>query len=204
MKGYNFAAVLVGDAQSGKTTLARVMVREFLRERPAGIVLAHDPVGQFSTQAFSDAEEAREAIARAQRERRPMGRVLSIGGESRGVTDLAMELGRVNSQHRVVRPVLVAYDEASMLSSGRTHIDKLEEQALAVRRHLGVGSITCAQQPTQLAAPYFFFATECRLFRQSRRNVRRVEDVFGLDEGALDVATRLRPYHHVRIVRGAP
>ena len=202
--GYNFAAVLIGDAGSGKTTLAQVLVRDFLEEWRSGIVLAHDPAGQFSGgDAFEEAADAREAIRAAQRGRRAMHRVISCGGEAREVTRLALELGEVNRADRVVRPVLVVYDEASMLSSGRTHIDKLEEQALAVRRHRGVGSITCAQQATQLAAPYLYFATECRLFRSATSTVRRVEDLFGLEPGDLEAARSLRPFRHLRIVRGA-
>lgn len=206
MSEYNFAALLVGDARAGKTTLAKRLMREFLGERPTGIVLAHDPVGQFSRARFSSGEAALEAIARAQAERSPMSRVLSIGGESKGVTRLAMKLGEDagNTQYRAIRPVLVVYDEASMLSSGRTHIDKEEEQALATRRHRGVGAITCAQQASQLAAPYWNFSTECRLFWQTAENVARVEKMFGLERGTLNRrAGGLRPFHHLRIERGA-
>lgn len=205
MSGYNFAAVLIGDAECGKTTLARSLVYAFLVERRSGVVLAHDPAGQFAGAggALADAEEARARIREAQRARTAMSRVISCGGDAREVTRLALELGAVNRADRVVRPILVVYDEASMLSSGRTHIDKVEEQALAIRRHRGVGSITCAQQATQLAAPYLYFATEVRLFRSPTATIRRVEDLFNLEPGDLEAARTLRPYHHLRVVRGA-
>lgn len=202
--GYNFAAVIVGEAGSGKTWLARHLVGQFLRDWPTGIVLAHDEVRQYSRHPYADAAAVRAAIAAAQTKREVLPRVLSVGGSSEDLTKLALELGeRANTAQLARRPVLVVYDEGSLLSgSGSTWIGQTDQRALAIRRHRGVGSIYALQRATQLQAAFYDFSTDVYLFRGSSKTARLVEELYSLERGQLEQILRLEKHHHIHLRKG--
>lgn len=199
----NLACIIVGGAGSGKTTLARQLVVGHLRAHPQAIALAHDPVGQYARRPFASADELRAAILAAARDKTTLPRLLSVGGSSEDMTRLAMELGRhANRADRVKRPILAVYDEASLLSgSGATHMGRSDQEALAIRRHLGVGSLYLLQRPQQLPEPFWMMATEARVFAGPSTTARKLEELFLLERGDLSSVMSLRRFHHLRVSR---
>lgn len=199
----NYAGIACGGAGAGKTTLARQLVRQHLQERPGGIVLAHDPVGQYGRAPFEDAAAARAAIVDAQRRKTSLPRVLPIGGDSERITELAIELGRrANRAQHVPRPILVVYDEASLLSgSGSTWIGRVDQQSLAIRRHLGVMSLYLLQRPQQLPEPFWALATDCYLFAGPSTTARRAEELFLLERGELEQIRDLPRFRYLHVRR---
>lgn len=208
---YNFAAIVVGLPGYGKTTLQVALIRRHLQETD-GIVLAHDPVHQFVQHGcayYEDAGAWRAAAAAAAREGKPMPRGASIGGvDSDAITELAMQLGeKLNTADRVACPILVPFDEGSLREgSGSTHISKLDNQLLALRRHRGVAPIFNLQEVAQLTARFYRMSTDFFLFRQTVDRAAQLDGLLFLEPGTLERAGVAQldkhRYLHVRLGEG--
>jgi hypothetical protein len=210
-RDWNFAAVVVGLPGVGKTTLQVQLIRRHL-QTPTGIVLAHDPMAQFTRHGchfYKDANAWRAAAAKAAKSKTPMPRGASIGGyDSDGITTLALEIGELcNRAERITVPILVPYDEGSLREgSSSSHITPLDNRLLAVRRHAGVGPVFNLQECKQLTARFYRVATDVFLFRQTAERARELDSLLFLERGTLEAAgvTQLENhrYLHVKVGQG--
>ena len=129
----------------------------------------------------------------------------SIGGDNGDeVTKLALEVGERagNTDKRVVRPVLVPFDESvEREGSGSTYASKLDKKFLTGRRHAGVGGIYNVQDTTLLTALFFRMSTDVVLFQIPSNIAREMDTKLYLEPGTLVRAgvTRLGPHQHVRV-----
>lgn len=204
---WNFCGFIVGPPEYGKTTIARQLVRRHLRDT-SGVVLVHDPVAQYRKDGCAYYEHAnawRNAAAKAAREKRPMSRGASLGGTTEAIVSLAMDLGRrsSNRQDNVRLPVLVVLDEGSTNDgSGSTWIGKEDMQALAMRRHLGVGFVFNLQRPTMLTSAFFELGTDFYLFAQTSKHAAVLNERLYLEPNTLERAgvcgLPMHRYLHVR------
>jgi energy-coupling factor transporter ATP-binding protein EcfA2 len=201
----NFQAIICGPPGCGKTTLAKTLVARHLTET-RGIVLAFDPMNQFTSagcEYYADANAWRAKNAAAGAEGREVPRGASIGGNAEDVTRLAMELGKRNNRANDVRlPILIPYDEGSLLgSSGTTYVGELDNQLQATRRHIGVSPIYNLQQPSQLTERFWTMSTDVFLFRQTTDRARQLEQYVLLERGELARAgiTRLPAHHYIHV-----
>lgn len=205
----NFCGIVVGLPGHGKTTLQISLIRRHLAETD-GIVLAHDPVMQFTAHGcayYRDVAAYRAAAAEAASKKQPMPRGASIGGlDSDGVVELAMQLGeKMNTAKRVAVPILVPFDEGSLREgSGSTHISKLDNELLALRRHRGVMPVFNLQEPAQLMSRFYRMATDVYLFRQTEDRAYQLDNLTSLEKGTLARAgvTRLEPHHYIHVKPG--
>jgi hypothetical protein len=190
---WNFCAFIVGPPEYGKTTIARAIVRRHLAETN-GIALVHDPVEQFRKDgcaAFKDAAQWRAAAAVAAKEKKPMARGASLGGSSEAIVALAMQLGKRagNHQENVKLPILVVIDEGSTNdSSGSTWISKEDLEALATRRHRGVGFVFNLQTPTMLTEKFWLLSTDVYAFACTTEHARVLDSRMMLEKGTLERA----------------
>lgn len=209
---WNYTAIIVGPPGCGKTTLAATIVRRHLATT-GGIVFAHDPVFQFSKHgchSYSDVDAWRRAADDAARKGAAPSfpRGAAIGGEAEAITRLALELGaKVNSADDVRLPILVVYDEGSLLgSSGTTFVGAIDNELLATRRHRGVAPVFNLQQPSQLTERFWTMSTDAYVFRQTSDRARMLDQLLLLEKGDLGRAgaTRLPAHHyiHVRVGEG--
>ncbi len=124
------------------------------------------------------------------------------------MTQLGLDLGeRLNTANRVTTPILIAYDEGSLRgASGSTFISPLDNQALALRRHRGVGMIFNLQLPTQLTARFWNMSTDAYVFRQTTKSAKALDELLFLEEGTLARAGVCQlekfSYLHVRVGDG--
>lgn len=191
---WNFCAIIAGPPEYGKTSIARALVRRHL-QTTNGIVLVHDPVQQFGPDgcAYYENAAAWRAAARAAAGKggKPMPRGASLGGESSAIVELALSLGKRagNRQENVRLPILVVLDEGSTSdSSGSTWIGKEDLQALAMRRHLGVGFVFNIQDPMMLTARFWQLSTDFYLFAQTSKHARTLDERLLLEPGTLEAA----------------
>ena len=208
---WNYSAVVVGMPGVGKTTLQGSLIRRHLTTT-AGIVLAHDPMGQFTRDGcrfYKDASAYRAAAAAAGREGKKLPRGASIGGlNSDAVTELACELGaKMNTAERVTCPILVPFDEGSLREgSGSTYVSDLDNRILSTRRHLGVGLVLNVQECKQLMARWYQMSTDLYLFKQTRDRARLLDGYAQFEQGSLESwgVTTLEEhrYLHVRPGKG--
>lgn len=206
---WNFCGIVVGLPGYGKTTLQISLVRRHLAETK-GIVLAHDPVTQFTKHGcayYKDVAAYRSAAAEAASKKQPFARGASIGGDdSDAVVELALELGeKLNTADRVAVPILVPFDEGSLREgSGSTHISKLDNRLLAVRRHRGVGPVFNLQEPAQLMSRFYRMATDVYLFKQTEDRAYELDKLLFLDKGTLARAgvTHLVEHHYIHVRPG--
>jgi len=187
---FNSATVIVGPPQYGKTTIARDVALAFLREHPKGLVMAHDPNRQFRDfcRTYETAADWRAKLARAASKSEPFARGASIGGSAAELAQVAIELGRRwNTADRVRVPLLLVYDESSLLeTSGSSHIGQADTQLLSNRRHWGIGPIYNVQRPTALTEAFYSMATDVYILAQpSERRTGVLEEYLGLKGGAL-------------------
>jgi GTPase SAR1 family protein len=206
----NYQAIICGPPGCGKTTLAKSLVRRHLDET-RGIVLAFDPMHQLTRDGceyYADAAAWRARQSEAGATGKPASRGASIGGDAADVTALAMELGkRMNTATDVRLPILVPYDEGSLLgSSGTTYVGDLDNKLQATRRHLGVSPVYNLQQPSQLTERFWTMSTDAFLFRQTSDRARQLEQYLLLERNELVRAgiTRLPAHYfiHVRVGQG--
>lgn len=189
---WNFTGIIVGLPQYGKTSIARALVRRHLRETN-GIVLVHDPMAQFGRDGchfYADVASWRRAAFDATKHKRPMPRGASLGGTTDEIVELAQSLGARagNTQEHVRLPILVVLDEGSMAGSGSTWISSEDQQALATRRHRGVGFVFNIQTPTMLTEQFYLFATDLYLFAQMSDHALLLDKRMFLEKGTLQRA----------------
>jgi hypothetical protein len=208
---FNYCAIVVGLPGYGKSTLMQSLIRRHLLERTNGIVLAHDPEGQFTSSGcyfYPDAATYRRKALKAQAGGTGIPRGASIGGNSDDVVTLAMEIGdRANRATSVERPILLCFDEASLRDgSGSTWTGKADNELLSIRRHRGIGPVFNLQEAKQLSARFFRGTTDVYLFRQTLERSQELDGLCFLDKGTLHRAgvTDLEKfrYLHVRIGDG--
>lgn len=206
---WNFCGLIAGPPGYGKTTVARHLVRRHL-QGTNGIVLAHDPVSQYRADGcvpFETTNVWRTSAAVAAKEKKQMVRGASLGGASSDVVSLAIALGKRagNTQENVRLPILVVLDEGSANdSSGGTWIGKGDEQALAMRRHLGIGFVFNVQDPMMLHPRFWQLATDFYLFAQTSKHVRVLEERLLVEPGTLARTQTLgmHEYVHARTREG--
>lgn len=206
VKDYNRCTIIVGAASCGKTTLARRLVAEHLREFPTGIVLIHDPVRQFVSDGagwYDDVATWRREMQRAAAAKQAVPRASSFGGDPRALSILAMELGKRfrNSANAVHVPILLVFDEGS-LHDERTHISDANNELIATRRHLGVGMLFLIQRPGMLVNAFWEGATDAYIFKLRDKHVERLADSLDVDVSTVAAATRLQKYRHVHVLQG--
>lgn len=199
-------AFLIAPPEYGKTTVARRLVRRHLEQHERGLVFVHDPVAQYHAegcQFYPDVNAWRAAAAAASAEGAPpMPRGSSLGGSAEDVTKLALELGERcgNTQDDVRVPILVVWDEASLLDgSGSTWVGKSDAEFLATRRHRGVGGIFNLQDTGQLMQRFYRASTDVYLFAQPAESVALLEKHLMLDKGTLRAATKLEMYDYLHV-----
>lgn len=203
----DFQAVACGPPRAGKSTLARALVARWLSERPSGLVLAHDPMRQFravGSVAAPDAAHARRELAAAAKARRPAPRAWSCAGSAPAVLALALELGRRHNTAGAPRlPLFVVVDESSLLSSsGSSWIAQADQEALATRRHLGLGLLFLTQRRTMLTGAFYSGCTDLYLFAQQARDAAAWEEVGHLPRGTLAGLPDLPRYSYVHVRPG--
>lgn len=190
-EGYNFAAVIVGPPQAGKTTAVRKIVREHLEKWPTGIALVHDPNRQFLDLCapYDDVKAWRKAIAAAGAAGKSVPPGASIGGVASDITAAAIAMGREHNTAANIRvPILLAFDESSLMdTSGPTHLGDQDTQLLSNRRHWGIGPVYNVQRVTSLTEGFYTMATDVYVFTQpSATRTAKLEEYLGLAPGSLD------------------
>lgn len=196
MREFNFASVIVGPPQMGKTTIARTLVRDHLAA--GGWAFVHDPNRQFRDMCavYDDAAAWRAAAAAAGKET-PFPRGASLGGKATDVTQLAVDIGRAHNTADNIRvPIMLVYDESSLMgSSGGSYVGELDNALLSNRRHWGVGPVYNVQRPTALTEGFYNLATDVFILAQSSdRRTRVLEEYLGLPDGALDALVGAEPF----------
>lgn len=205
---FNFCAIIMGPPGCGKTTLAGSIAVKHLRD--GGIVLAHDPVLQFTKfgcRHYVDASAYREAAALAEKSGGTMPRGASIGGNAADVTKLAMDIGEKCNRADAVRVrILEVLDEMSLGASGATWVDRQDNEWLAIRRHRGIGIVMNVQQPNQLTSRFYSMCTDVAVYRTTAGRARKLDGELLMEPGTLERAnvTALPPftYIHVRLGEG--
>jgi hypothetical protein len=99
------------------------------------------------------------------------------------------------------------YDEATLLeSSGPTHMGLADRQALALRRHWGIGWLYNLQHTSQLTSAFFRNCTDLYLFRQVTKSCRLLDESMSLEPGTIEksgvLALDKYRYVHVQPVVG--
>lgn len=190
MGDYNFSAVVIGPPQYGKTTIVKGLVEQHLRAHPTGLALVHDPNRQFRDlcATYDDSAAWLAALTRAADEGKPFPRGASIGGKASALRDAVVAIGkRRNSAGNVRLPMLLAYDESSLMgSSGSSYISEDDNALLSNRRHWGIGTVYNVQRPTALTEAFYSLATDVFILAQpSERRTSIVEEYLGLRPGSL-------------------
>lgn len=203
----DYEAILIGPPKHGKTTIVRELVLEHLRTYATGLALVHDTNRQYLDicACYESVGEFRAAAAAAGASGTPLARGASIGGDSTPIAELAWELGGIhNRDDRVAIPIMLAYDETSMMdSSGSTFITKIDLQINANRRHRGIAPVYNVQRLTALTEAFYDMTTDVYVFAQhKRRRVRQIEDQLGLEDGTLNVLLGAQKFVHVHWKQG--
>lgn len=202
---WNQSAIIAGPPEYGKTSIARALVRRHMKETN-GLALVHDPVAQFGRDGcrfYPDTNAWRREAAAAKG--KPMPRGASLGGSSSAIVELAIALGTRagNTQENVRLPILVVIDEGSTNdSSGSTWISQEDQEALALRRHKGVGFVFNIQTPTMLMERFWLMTTDAYLFVQTSKHAKLLNERLLLEAGTLEgagvCALGLHEYLHVK------
>ena len=181
----NYLALICGPPQHGKTTIAKKIVDEKLR---AGWwVFAHDVAWQYrSCRHWTTAAAWTKAARAAADAKKPFPRGASFGCGASEMTELAISVGRRNRAGAVRVPILVVYDESSLLEkSSGSYISPSDNALISTRRHKGIGLVYLLQWPTQLHPAFLALATDVFLFRQSPQHLNMLEERLHLQRGDL-------------------
>lgn len=195
----DFAGLIVGPPKSGKTTVMRRWVFEFLKEHPTGIAIVHDTQMQFKDlcESYATADDYRAKARAAAKSNTPLARGIAITThESQTVLELALGMGEhhnVGRDHKRM-PIFLALDETSVLeSTGSTYIAKLDWRIATTRRHLGIATAHNLQRSSSLPRGYYEVVTDVIIFRQTS------------DDGARDLEVKLGlPKMQLQSLVGAP
>jgi hypothetical protein len=205
---FNESHIIVGPPGCGKTTLAAALGRKHLAGGDNHVLFVHDPVQQFAKhgcQVYADAAAWRAAAAAAAAEQTPMPRGASLGGNDEDVLRLVLDIGeRVNRADHVRVRMFFIRDEGSLGSSGPTHMARLDNEAMAIRRHRGIAFVFNLQDPNQLTERFYRQSTDVWLFRQTSDRAAKLDNLLLLERGELARAgvTRLPPHHYIHVRLG--
>lgn len=197
------STMIVGLPKHGKTTIARRIALEHLREFPSGLAFVHDQQEQFVpdlTRMYEDAAEWRKAQAKKE----PLPRGASFRCGSSEVRDLAVEIGRRHNRDKNVKvPILLVYDESSLMdTSGSTHMDKKDFQVFALRRHWGIHAVLNTQKVSNLMDGFYEQAVDVFVFNQNAENAALLEKRLSLAKGALASTVNAPKFRFVHCRQG--
>lgn len=200
---YNFVGIAIGSPGFGKTFLTRKLIAQHIASHPRALVIVHDPNRQFLEDGaawYDDTDAWRKAMELAAKEKRPVPRVSSMGGDALQCTRLAFELGEKlrNTAKDVKAPVLVAFDEGS-LHNERTYMSNENNLLLATRRHRGVGMLFLCQDMSQLVGAFFKMSTDCYVFRMREEQCIRLASLINVDKADALRAVDLPKYKHIHL-----
>lgn len=201
----NYCGLIFAAPGFGKTSIAIEIADTFLAK---GVkVFAHDPNKMFRGRAAEYASvaeyDARVIAAEKKEERIPA--CSSFNCPAAEVRDLVVRLGRKhNDMDRVKVPMLMIFDEGSLVDSGSTYISKEDQALLANRRHLGVGVLFLLQRTAMLTKAFRDFATDLYVMNQPVEDLEPVEKSLRLPAGSLrDIAALSKHrYVHAQIEHG--
>lgn len=201
------AAIVVGLPKHGKTTIARMLVKEHLEKWGSGIAIVQDYNRQFGDLCarYETVEAFRAAATKARKEKRALPRGAAFGCKSSALAELARELGRLHNRDTDVRvPIMLVYDEASLMdTSGSTHISDIDEEINANRRHMGIAPVYNIQRPTALTEAFYTTATDVYVFSMpSAKRTSKLEELLGLADDRLAPLVGKPKFVHVHWKQG--
>lgn len=188
---FDYATIIVGLPRHGKTTIAAHEAFDHLTRYPTGLVLAHDPNGQFRSfcTVYDTIDEYKRARDAATAKRQPFPRGASIRNDAKAIRDEAIAIGRARNTDVNTRvPIKLTYDEGSLAkSSGGSWMSEIDEAMLSNRAHWGIHVTYNIQKPTALTEAFYTMSRDVFIFAMpSRRRTAVLEDYLGLKDGALD------------------
>ena len=200
----NSAVICCGPAEYGKTSIARKGALDHLTTYPTGIVLAHDRHRQLvksgMTKLYDTVQQWRDE--RAKNPTAPRGASFRCAWSE--VAKLAIELGeKHNTDDNVKLPIKLIGDETSLMNtSGPTHMDSLDFQIFADRRHWGIAIQLNVQRQSSLMVAFYDQATDVIIFSQGEEDARDLEKKLSLRKGELAPVVMAPPFHYLHWKRG--
>lgn len=212
----NHSAILVGEPEVGKSSLARQIVKEHLEL--GALVLVMDCHRQFASMIpwFPEISHFMQEQQKRQTAGAAVLRCAAIGSsDSEALTGFAMDLAkRYDTGDGVPLKgspafISIVYDESFLIEGFDAHyVPPLMKELYTQRRHIGIGvAITTLAQDMGMLAPLVqLTASELNLFRtESEERIRKAESRFGLAKGTLASAMVSVPKQHayLKIVKGS-